>query len=172
MRGWRGRQPRTIFELCRWFAETPNHRHLTYTKKIIRHSFVPFPEQRGKRGKKSYRSRIVLIDGIITADALEKLCNGVEIGIHNEKYITLPCKAFVLDNDPDIAPRKKRIRDNRHGPVQWISITISEGKYRQVRKMTAAVGFPTLRLVRVRIANMHLNNLKAGEVIEVEKFDY
>ena len=59
MRGWRGRQPRTIFELCRWFAETPNHRHLTYTKKIIRHSFVPFPEQRGKRGKKSYRSRIV-----------------------------------------------------------------------------------------------------------------
>ena len=95
-----------------------------------------------------------------------------EIGIHNQKYITLPCKAFVLDIEPDIAPRKKRIRDNRHGPVQWISITISEGKYRQVRKMTAAVGFPTLRLVRVRIANMHLNNLKAGEVKEEKKFDY
>lgn len=124
------------------------------------------------RSKKVEKEYYVLIDGIITNDALEKLCNGVEIGIHNQKYITLPCKAFVLENEPDIAPRKKRIRDNRHGPVQWISITISEGKYRQVRKMTAAVGFPTLRLVRVRIANMQLNNLKAGEVLEVEKFDY
>ncbi|HSN48687.1 MAG TPA: hypothetical protein VLR29_07995, partial [Flavobacterium sp.] len=60
--------------------------------------------------------------------------------------------------------------DDRHGPTSWASITVNEGKFRQVRKMTAAVGFPTLRLVRVRIGNVHLNDLQAGEVVEVESF--
>ncbi len=62
------------------------------------------------------------------------------------------------------------IRDERHGPTSWASITVNEGKFRQVRKMTAAVGFPTLRLVRVRIGNVFLQNLKAGEVVEVDDF--
>jgi 23S rRNA pseudouridine2457 synthase len=95
----------------------------------------------------------------------------VEIGIRDVKYQTLPCKVFMLDNDPGFAPRTRKIRDDRHGPTSWISITLTEGKYRQVRKMTAAAGFPTLRLVRVRIGNIHLGNLMAGEVREVERFE-
>jgi 23S rRNA pseudouridine2457 synthase len=65
---------------------------------------------------------------------------------------------------------EKKIRDERHGPTSWASITVNEGKFRQIRKMTAAVGFP-LRLVRVRIGNVYLNSLLAGEVVEVLDFN-
>ena len=67
-----------------------------------------------------------------------------------------------------IAERTQKIRDDRHGPTAWISITLTEGKYRQIRKMTAAVGFPTLRLIRVRVGNIHLDLLKSGEVQTIE----
>ena len=97
--------------------------------------------------------------------------NGVEIGLHGKKYITKKCNAFKLESIPNLGERGKKIRDDRHGPTSWVSITLTEGKFRQVRKMTSAVGFPTLRLVRVRVGNIHLNNLKAGEVIEVSGFD-
>ena len=66
--------------------------------------------------------------------------------------------------------RAKKIRDERHGPTSWISITLSEGKFRQVRKMTAKVGFPTLRLVRIRIANTRITNFNSGEVKKVKHF--
>jgi 23S rRNA pseudouridine2457 synthase len=71
---------------------------------------------------------------------------------------------------PDLESGRK-IRDARHGPTGWITITVTEGKFRQVRKMTAAVGFPTLRLVRVRVGDVRLGNLKAGQVLEVEHFN-
>jgi 23S rRNA pseudouridine2457 synthase len=72
---------------------------------------------------------------------------------------------------PDLPERAKKIRDERHGPTSWISITLTEGKFRQVRKMTSAVGFPTLRLVRVRIGGFDLpKDMKAGEVREVKDF--
>ena len=61
------------------------------------------------------------------------------------------------------------MRADRHGPTSWISITLKEGKFRQIRKMTAAVNFPTLRLVRVRIGSTILT-LGAGEVIQVNQF--
>jgi 23S rRNA pseudouridine2457 synthase len=77
----------------------------------------------------------------------------------------------LVSEIPNFGERGKKIRDERHGPTSWASITVNEGKFRQVRKMTAAVGFPTLRLVRIRIGNVHLNELKAGEVIEVSDFN-
>lgn len=112
----------------------------------------------------------VLVDGIITQEAIEEMKKGVKIGIKGEKYLTNPCDARILDAPPNYAPRNKRIRDDRHGPSTWASITIREGKYKQVRKMTAAVGFPTLRLIRVRIGNVLLGDMKAGEVKEVLDF--
>lgn len=124
-------------------------------------------EIRSKKIEKEYYAQV---DGIVTTDALSKLQNGVEIGFEGIKYQTLPCKVFALENDPSFPPRTRKIRDDRHGPTSWISITLSEGKNRQVRKMTAAVGLPTLRLVRVRIGNVYLQNLKPGEVIEVNSF--
>ncbi|AUC81487.1 pseudouridine synthase [Lacinutrix sp. Bg11-31] len=105
-----------------------------------------------------------LVDGAITQEKIEELQKGVEIGFDGKKYQTKPCKVFKLESEPDFPERSKKIRDARHGPVSWVSLTITEGKFRQVRKMTSAVGFPTLRLVRVRVGNIAINNMKNEEV--------
>ncbi|HKJ48420.1 MAG TPA: pseudouridine synthase [Christiangramia sp.] len=109
------------------------------------------------------------LDGDITEDALTRLRQGVEISIYGKSYQTKECKAEKLMVIPEFPERARKIRDERHGPTSWVSITLTEGKFRQVKKMTAAVGFPTLRLVRVRIGNEKLENMKDGEVIEIEK---
>jgi 23S rRNA pseudouridine2457 synthase len=121
------------------------------------------------RDKKVEKEYYAQVDGEITEKAIQLLQEGVEIGLKDKKYSTLPCKAYQLVPAPVFETRRK-LRDERHGPTTWISITITEGKFRQVRKMTAAAGFPTLRLVRVRIGNVHLNGLRAGEVVEVDSF--
>ena len=118
------------------------------------------------RSSKYEKEYYVQVDGIVTNEAIEKLKNGVEIGFNGKKYITKPGKAFLIE-DPKFPLRSQKIRDERHGPTSWLSIIIREGKFRQVRKMTAAVGFPTLRLIRVRIGDIKLDNLKVGEVKEV-----
>lgn len=119
------------------------------------------------RSKKVEKEYYVQVDGVITQEAVEKLKEGVEIGFDGKKYITLPGKAFLID-DPKFPLRTQKIRDERHGPTSWVAIIIREGKFRQVRKMTAAIGFPTLRLVRVRIGDILLNNMKPGDFIAVE----
>lgn len=120
---------------------------------------------RRKTVEKEYYAQV---DGIITQEAVELLQNGVEIGVNGTKYLTRNCSAKLISVLPDYIGTGKRIRDERHGPTSWVSITVTEGKFRQVRKMTSAVGFPTLRLIRVRIGNMHLEGLNAGEVKEIE----
>lgn len=122
---------------------------------------------RSKSVEKEYYAQV---DGIINKQAIEKLKNGVEIGFKGIKYITRKCDAKLISELPEAIGEGRRIRDARHGPTSWVSITLTEGKFRQVRKMTAAVGFPTLRLVRIRVGNIHLHNLKAGEVLEVQSF--
>ena len=121
------------------------------------------------RSLKYEKEYYVQVDGVITEEAIEKLKTGVEIGIKGEKYITKPGKAFSIE-DPKFPLRSMKIRDERHGPTSWVSIIIREGKFRQVRKMTAAVGFPTLRLVRVRIGEIELGNLEIEGVKEVPNF--
>lgn len=123
-------------------------------------------------GNKIEKEYYVQVDGQITPEAIEKLQRGVEIGIHGENYKTLPCEACILEERPIFPARAKKIRDERHGPTSWISVTLVEGKFRQVKKMTAAVGFPTLRLVRVRIGNENIDGMDAGEVIELPEFSY
>ena len=110
----------------------------------------------------------VQLDGSITDEAINSLKNGVEIGFDGKKYTTKPCKVKFIDH-PKFPDRTQKIRDARHGPTSWISIILREGKFRQVRKMTSAVGFPTLRLIRVRIGNILLDNLLSGEVKELDK---
>lgn len=122
------------------------------------------------RSKKVDKEYFVQVDGIINQEAIDKIKLGVEIGFDGGKYLTKPCNAFIVNEIPNFGPRGKKIRDERHGPTSWVSIIVNEGKFRQVRKMTAAVGFPTLRLVRIRIGNVYLNNLQAGEVVEVSSF--
>lgn len=121
--------------------------------------------------KKVDKEYYVQVDGIINDEAIGKIKRGVEIGFEGKKYITKPCEASIVNEIPNFGLRGKKIRDERHGPTSWATITVNEGKFRQIRKMTAAVGFPTLRLIRVRIGAVYLNDLKSGEVIEVENFD-
>ncbi|AUC76437.1 pseudouridine synthase [Olleya sp. Bg11-27] len=109
-----------------------------------------------------------LVDGAISAEAIQQLCNGVEIGFNGKKYITKPCKVFKLKALPSLPERSKKIRDARHGPTTWISVTLTEGKFRQVRKMTSTVNCPTLRLVRVRVGKILLDDMPVGSVFPID----
>ncbi|MEM5564845.1 pseudouridine synthase [Psychroserpens sp. AS72] len=124
---------------------------------------VSFDITSSKTDKEYY----VQVDGEITPDAISQLQNGVTISHKSETYFTKPCKAFILETHPDFPERTKKIRDERHGKSTWISITINEGKFRQVRKMTAVVGFPTLRLVRIRVGSITLDGLEMGSAKEI-----
>ena len=123
---------------------------------------------RAKSVEKEYYAQV---DGLITDEAIEQLQKGVEIGFKGIRYVTKPCHAKRITELPNFIGEGRRIRDERHGPTSWVSITVTEGKFRQVRKMTAAVGFPTLRLIRVRVGNTNLSGISAGEIIEVTNFD-
>jgi 23S rRNA pseudouridine2457 synthase len=99
------------------------------------------------------------VERIPTAEALEKLQRGLAIQGHK----TLPCKAKLLEPQPEIAPRNPPIRVRKSVPDCWIGLELVEGKNRQVRRMTAAIGHPTLRLMRVRIGSFWLGDLPAGQ---------
>jgi len=106
------------------------------------------------------KSYWVQVDGAITDQAIRQLRQGVEL----KDGRTLPAKAQII-NEPDIWPRTPPVRFRKEIPTSWIELTISEGKNRQVRRMTAAVGFPTLRLIRHQIGKWHLRNLQPGEFL-------
>ncbi|WP_438969448.1 pseudouridine synthase [Nonlabens sp.] len=119
-----------------------------------------------KKGKveKEYYAQV---DGMITEEAVQKMTSGIEISINGKLYQTKECKARIIEGIPDLPATQQRIRDERHGPTSWVSVTLKEGKFRQVRKMCAAVGFPVLRLARVRIGNFTLENLNAKTANEI-----
>lgn len=117
------------------------------------------------RSKEVEKEYFAQVDGEITEEAVSLLQSGLEIGIKKGKFLTQACAAFKLKAVPEFPERSRKVRHERHGPTSWISITLTEGKFRQVKKMTAAVGFPTLRLVRVRIGNERLDDLQSGEEV-------
>src|SRR5277367_4553876 len=99
------------------------------------------------------------IEKIPTPENLKRLEK--EILIQGRK--TLPCRAWILGPQPEITPRVPPIRFRKSVPDCWIGLELIEGKNRQVRRMTAAIGHPTLRLMRVRIGNFWLGELAAGQ---------
>ena len=99
------------------------------------------------------------VERIPEAASLQQLAAGVMISGRR----TLPCRAFLLDPQPNIAPRDPPIRFRKNVPDAWIGLELIEGRNHQVRKMTAAVGHPTLRLIRTRIGALELGKLRAGE---------
>lgn len=109
------------------------------------------------------REYLVQVEGIPAQQDLQKLNKGVVI----EGKMTLPAKAILLDNPPNVCDRIPPIRERKSIPVSWISLSIVEGRNRQVRKMTAHIGFPTLRLIRVRMGTITLGDMKPGEVKEI-----
>ncbi|MCF2971456.1 pseudouridine synthase [Synechococcus sp. Nb3U1] len=105
------------------------------------------------------RTYWVQVEGIPTPQALEQLRQGVMI----QGRKTRPAQARILSTEPDLPPRDPPIRFRRAIPTTWLELTLREGRNRQVRRMTAAVGIPTLRLVRVELGPLSLQGLTPGE---------
>ncbi|NHC08869.1 pseudouridine synthase [Pseudomonas sp. D-134-1] len=104
----------------------------------------------------------VQVEGEVSEEQLERLRRGVELN----DGLTLPAEARRLD-EPALWPRNPPVRFRKSVPTAWLELVIREGRNRQVRRMTAAVGLPTLRLVRVRIGSWSLDGLQPGEWREV-----
>jgi 23S rRNA pseudouridine2457 synthase len=115
------------------------------------------------------RTYWVQVDGAITGEAVERLKKPLSISNKDQNYTTLPAKARIIDFPSILKERIPPIRFRKSIPTTWIELILIEGKNRQVRKMTAAVGFPTLRLVRSFIEDLSLENIKTGEVVELSK---
>jgi 23S rRNA pseudouridine2457 synthase len=100
------------------------------------------------------------VEGVPTYEALSKLARGgMALGTHH----TLPCRARTLMPAPAVPPRDPPIRFRKHVADTWLALELSEGKNRQVRRMTAAIGHPTLRLIRARIGDFTLGDLEPGK---------
>ncbi|MDX1977427.1 MAG: pseudouridine synthase [Pseudanabaenaceae cyanobacterium bins.68] len=108
------------------------------------------------------RTYWVQVENLPTAEAIARLSSGIKI----QDYFTRPAQVRLLEGEPNLPRRPVRYR--AHIPTAWLEITLTEGKNRQVRRMTAAVGYPTLRLVRVKIAHLELGSLQPGEWRELD----
>lgn len=111
----------------------------------------------------------VQVDGAVTGEAVQQLKQGVSIAVDGKAYQTRRCQAAIFESEPTVPERNPPIRFRKLIPAPWIRLTLSEGKNRQVRKMTAAVGFPTLRLIRYRIARITIDGLEPGQMRELDK---
>lgn len=120
------------------------------------------------RDKSVEKEYYVQVNGLITDQAIAQLRAGIEIPQKRSTYHTLPCQVQRIDEPIHLEPPPRK-RSERHGPTSWVSVTLTEGKYRQVRKMTAVVGHDTVRLVRVRIGEILLGYMKAGEVEQLDR---
>lgn len=113
--------------------------------------------------RKTWKTYWVQVERIPDAATLQALCEGVRL----KDGMTLPAQVHMMD-PPDLWPRTPPIRHRANIPTQWLELQIREGRNRQVRRMTAAVGYPTLRLVRCRIGKWDLGDLQPGEWVQVE----
>ena len=113
-------------------------------------------------GNKMTKRYWVQVEGEITQQALACLNEGVRL----KDGMTLPAKAKNISEPANLWPRTPPVRFRKSVPTSWLQLEIAEGKNRQVRRMTAAVGFPTLRLIRYQIGEWQLGDLQPGEYME------
>jgi 23S rRNA pseudouridine2457 synthase len=111
-----------------------------------------------------HRTYWAQVERIPTAEALAQLATGVKV----QNYTTRPCNAWLLDPQPEVPPRDPPIRMRKSVPDCWMALELTEGKNRQVRRMTSAIGHPTLRLMRVRIGSFELGSLTPGSWREID----
>lgn len=109
------------------------------------------------------------VEGTPEYSDIKVLMSPMDLNIKNRIYKTKSCKASILDPQPEYPERTPPIRVRKSVPDTWISLTLTEGKNRQVRKMTAKAGFPTLRLIRESIGPFKLKGLSSGEVRELSE---
>ncbi len=125
----------------------------------------PFIEQLLNPKNEKPKTYWVLVERVPTEDELERMRRGLKI----EDYTTKPCLVKILDPQPEITPRNPPVRVRKTVTDVWLEITIVEGKNRQIRKMTAAIGHPTLRLIRIKMLNVSLGELSIGQWKEITK---
>ncbi|WP_338869545.1 pseudouridine synthase [Spirosoma sp. SC4-14] len=116
------------------------------------------------------RTYYVQVDGALTPEACRQLSEGVTISVDGKPYDTLPATAIAIP-EPTLPERNPPIRYRANIPTSWLSISLHEGKNRQVRRMTAAVGFPTLRLVRWAIEDLTAQDMTSGEIKALNRTD-
>lgn len=109
----------------------------------------------------------VQVHGKVSAETLQTLEGGISIRMHGDDYTTKPCKAVIIEAPKNLPYRAHPVRDDI--PTTWIELTLTEGKFHQVRKMTATVGHQTMRLLRVAIEDVLLQNMQPGEVREISQ---
>jgi 23S rRNA pseudouridine2457 synthase len=115
------------------------------------------------------REYLVQVEGEITPEALQALSDGVDINVDGRIVRTKKAVAETAVAISAIHSRIPPIRVRKNIPASWLSLVLTEGKNRQVRKMTAAVGFPTLRLIRYRIGQITIDGLAPGDMREMKK---
>jgi 23S rRNA pseudouridine2457 synthase len=114
----------------------------------------------------------VQVEGLPTSEMLDSLQNGPVITVSGNAYKTRPCKVKLFQSPPLVPDRFPPVRFRKTVADSWLSITLAEGKNRQVRKMTAAVGLPTLRLIRARIGGFFLPVWIPGKVFSLSRADF
>ncbi|MFO7446535.1 MAG: pseudouridine synthase [Ignavibacteriaceae bacterium] len=148
--------PKDVYPVGRLDMDSEGLLIITNDKKLTDHLLNPKNQHE--------REYYVQVEGIPADEALQQLREGVEI----EKKKTLPAKVKRID-PPHFPPRVPPVRERKSIPDSWISLTLIEGRNRQVRKMTAKIGYPTLRLIRVRIKNILLGDLAIGSARELSR---
>ncbi len=156
--------PKDVYPVGRLDADSEGLLLLTNDKRI--NSRLLDPEQGHER------SYLVQVEGDISAEAMNRLQEGIEISFDGKIYKTRSASIEKLVDLPAIPERNPPIRFRLNVPTSWIRLKIIEGKNRQVRKMTAKVGFPTLRLIRESINELSLNTMESGRVEVMERSEF
>lgn len=155
--------PKDVYPVGRLDADSEGLLLLSNDKKLNHALLDP-----GNQHKRTYYAQV---EGTMTTEACSKLEKGVNISVDGKTYFTNPCKVKIIDAPANIPERIPPIRVRKTVPDSWISITLEEGKNRQVRKMTAAVGFPTLRLIRAAIEKLDIKNMLPRDVREISRME-
>lgn len=113
------------------------------------------------------RTYWVEVDGLPDEKAIDRLQKGVQINVSGKSHHTKPASVRIIS--PDVAERNPPVNYQKHPERTWLEIQLTEGKNRQVRRMTAKVGHPTLRLIRIGIEHLRLEPLKSGEIIQISE---
>lgn len=114
------------------------------------------------------RTYWVQVEGTINDEAIKQLEQGVFITVDGKRYKTKPAVAEIFKEEPVVPDRNPPVRFRKNIPTSWIALTLTEGKNRQVRKMTASVGYPTLRLIRYSVGNVTIDDLVPGDYAEYD----
>lgn len=151
--------PKNVYPVGRLDEDSEGLLILTNDKKLNHRLLNPSFEHE--------REYWVQVDGAITNDAVMQMQQGLQLNIKGDMHQTKSSVVQIFNEAPLVAERDPPVRYRATVPTSWIKIILKEGKNRQVRKMTAQVGFPTLRLIRYRIEDIELNNMQPATMIEL-----